>query len=252
MSLLRLHTGELIVALVSIACGAGSAVAPAGQACSSASLTGTYGSQRNGQTAPGANFTAVGLITFDGHGNSVAKQSTSLNGAFSSVASQSGNYLVSADCSGTEPDQAGTVISKFVVVHGGDEVLGLSTVLGSTLTYHYERISTNCANAALNGTYGFQRNGQAGVGIPLVAIGIITFDGHGNSTAHQTTDRNGTLNVVDQVGTYSINPDCTGTQTDTTGKVFSQLVVVNGGDEVLGMSLTVPNNVVIHYERIKQ
>src|SRR5437868_12448615 len=141
----RLHpdvlTLALALALASMSCGGSSVAAPVSLTCSSASLMGAYGSQRNGQTAPGASFTAVGLITFDGQGNSVAKQNASANGVFSSIANQPGKYLVNADCTGTEPDPTGAVISKFVVVHGGDEVLGLSTVPGSTLSYHYERIA---------------------------------------------------------------------------------------------------------------
>src|SRR5438045_3216679 len=119
MSSFRFYAATLAVVLASIGCGGSSAVAPASETCSNASLSGTYGSQRNGQTAPGAFFTAVGLITFDGQGNSVAKQNTSANGVFGSTSNPSGKYLVSADCTGTEPDQNGTVISKFVVVHGG-------------------------------------------------------------------------------------------------------------------------------------
>ena len=251
MRSLGLRVGVLVLVLTSVGCRATDAVAPDAQPCSAATLSGTYGAQRNGQVGPGSLLTAVGLITFDGQGTSAARYNLSMNGTFSTPASQTGRYALNADCSGTESDPGGTAIAKLVVVHGGDEVLGLSMVSGSNVSFHYERIATNCANAALSGTYGFQRNGQAGPGIALLGIGVITFDGHGNAVAHQTIDRNGTTNVVDQVATYNINADCTGTQIDTTGKVFSQLVVVNGGDEVLGMSMTVPNNVVIHYERIK-
>lgn len=69
---------------------------------------------------------------------------------------------------------------------------------------------------------------------------MINFDGKGNSLSRQTIDRSGTIAVVsNQIGMYVVNPDSTGTQSDpATGKVFSQLVVVHSGDEVLGMSTT--------------
>jgi hypothetical protein len=138
------------------------------------------------------------------------------------------------------------------MVHGSDEVLGISVLPGSNVAMHFERIDGGCSNATLNGAYGFQRNGQSSPGASLLALGTIVFDGEGNSVAEQTTDRSGTIGPLNTlVGTYAINPDCTGTQTDTTGSVFGQMVIVQGGDEVLGMSMTAGNNVVIHYERVK-
>jgi len=43
-----------------------------------------------------------------------------------------------------------------------------------------------CSVATFNGTYGFYRTGTVPAG-PLAAVGIATYDGHGNSTARQTT-----------------------------------------------------------------
>jgi hypothetical protein len=238
------------IALLSIGCDASKIVA-ADPNCSTSALTGSYGSQRNGQTAPGTAFTAVGLVVFDGRGNSVAQQDVSTNGVFSAVTNVLGKYAINADCTGTESDSGGNVVAKLLVVHAGDEVLGMSMVVGNSVALHYERIEGACANATLTGTYGFQRNGQSGPGAPLLAIGNISFDGHGNEVADQTSNKSGTVNSVHQVGTYQVNSDCTGAQIDTTGKVFSRMVVAHGGDEVLGMSITPGNNVVIHYERMK-
>ena len=87
----------------------------------------------------------------------------------------------------------------------------------------------------------------------LLALGTITFHGNGHSDAQQTSQRNGVVGPVQTFPDYmySLNGDCTGTQIDPTGSVFSQFVVVHQADEVLGMSMTPGNNVVIHYERTK-
>jgi hypothetical protein len=249
----RLFVGLLTTALVSAACGSSTIVAPAQSSCATTGLTGNYGSQRNGLAAPGSHWTSVGLATFDGHGNVLSKYSVSMNGTFSSVANQVGTYVINPDCTGTESDASGAVVATLVMVHGGDQVLGISLIPGSSMTVHYERIVGSCGNATLTGDYGFQRNGQNGAGLSIVSLGFIKFDGNGNQNVVETTNRGGTIGSANPLtGTYAINPDCTGTQTDNaTGKVISQLVVVHGGDVVLGMSETAGNNVVIHYEKIK-
>jgi hypothetical protein len=218
--------------------------------CSTGALRGAYGSQRNGQTAPGAALTAVGVAMFDGLGHIVEQQTVSTNGKFSAIINQAG-YAIGPDCTGTENDESGNVVANLVMVHGSSEILGISVLPGSNVSVHFERIDGSCSISTLNGTYGFQRNGQSGPGASLLALGTIMFDGNGNSVAQQTTDRSGTIGPLNTlVGTYAINPDCTGTQADTNG-IFGQVVVVHGGDEVLGMSMTAGNNVVIHYERVK-
>ena len=71
-----------------LACGGPSPTAPSVVSCSTAALHGAYGSQRNGQTAPGTLLTSVGLATFDGAGHIAEELSVSTNGAFSAIAGQ--------------------------------------------------------------------------------------------------------------------------------------------------------------------
>jgi hypothetical protein len=248
-----LFAGLLSTAVVAVGCESSRIMEPLQGSCATAGLSGNFGSQRNGLTAPGSHWTSVGLAVFDGHGNILAKHAVSINGTFSSVANQVGTYVINPDCTGTESDASGAVVGTLVMVHGGDEVLGISLIPGSSMTVHYERIVGSCGNGTLTGDYGFQRNGQNAQGLSVVSIGFITFDGNGNQIVVETTNRGGTIGSPNSLtGTYAINPDCTGTQTDNaTGKVISQLVVVHGGDEVLGMSETTGNNIVIHYEKIK-
>ena len=250
MKTIRVLAGLLVAALVSAACRASDIVSV--QPCSTAALSGNYGVQRNGTTGPGFHWTSVGVARFDGKGNVITNQAVSVNGTFSSVANQAGSYVINPDCTGTESDGSGAVVGTLVMVHAADEVLGISLVPGNSITVHYERIVGSCSNSTLTGDYGFQRNGQNAAGLAVVSIGHITFDGNGNQTVVETTIRGGTISSgVPLTGTYAINPDCTGTQTDAaTGKIISQLAVVHGGDEVLGMSETAGNNIVIHYEKV--
>lgn len=244
-------TGAMLLPMIA-ACGASDVVSPA-YACSTAGLNGSYGMQRNGQTAPGTVTTSVGLVVFDGKGNYSVQQTVSVNGTPTTLPPASGSYVVNSDCTGSESDASGKVISTLAVVHGGDEVLGISVVPGSSMTVHFERVTGACSNATITGDYAFQRNGQAGGGIALVALGTITFDGKGSQFVGQTIDRGGTITTVSNlVGTYTINADCSGTQFDPgLGKVISSIIVVHGGDQILGMSTTQGNNVVLHYERLK-
>jgi hypothetical protein len=235
---------------VSMSCSSPSVAAPTFAGCTTAALKGTYGVQRNGQTKPGSSLSAVGVATFDGQGNLVEQQTMSVNGTFSSATTQA-TYEVDADCTGTETDLSGVAVARLTMVHGGDEVLGMSLVPSSNVALHYEKITGRCTLATLTGVYGFQRNGTTSAG-PLLAIGTATYDGQGNFVASQITDRNGTFGApTNQSGTYAVNPDCTATASDTTRTVFSTMVIVNDADEVLGISMTAGNNVVVHFERVK-
>ena len=248
MKALQGAVGVSIAVLVSTACS--SVTAPASAACATSALTGTFGAQRNGQIRPGTLISAVGIATFDGKGNIVEHMTVMTNGTQSTVANQA-IYAINADCTGTESDSSGNVVARLTVVHGGDEVLGMSAAPLSNEAMHYERITGTCSLASLNGEYGFQRNGVTSTG-PLIAIGTVTFDGRGNYSASQITGRSGVFSTsTDQTGTYAVNPDCTSSESSAANGTFAQLAIVNGGDEVLGMSLTPGNNVVVHFERVK-
>jgi hypothetical protein len=92
-----------------------------------------------------------------------------------------------------------------------------------------------CSKASLKGAYGFQISGSIPNVLAIGGIARVVFDGQGNFT--QTGDSqiivSGQAPVVsvDQrgSGTYTINPDCTGTETlNVGGQVHhSRLVLVN-------------------------
>jgi hypothetical protein len=86
-----------------------------------------------------------------------------------------------------------------------------------------------CSNATLNGSYGFYRTGTTQAG-PLAAIGILFFDGKGNSSVIQSISRNGQFEFdVTFPGLYEVAADCTGKGLTAGGDEIARLVVVDNG-----------------------
>jgi hypothetical protein len=77
-----------------------------------------------------------------------------------------------------------------------------------------------CSNATLRGSFGYTSTGTllasyvppplAG---PFAEVGRQTFDGKGNTDATATLSANGNIVKVTIEGTYTVNPDCTGSLT---------------------------------------
>jgi len=96
-------------------------------------------------------------------------------------------------------------------------LLLLTVVLAasSTLTAH----ASNCSNVTLKGTYANSIHGQIflpdGTTLLVAGVAMATYDGEGNSTGVDAVGVNG--NIVPGwragSGTYTVNPDCTGTST---------------------------------------
>jgi hypothetical protein len=101
-----------------------------------------------------------------------------------------------------------------------------------------DRHRRGCSNKTLKGSYGSYRAGNGSMG-PAASVGVITFDGNGNSSGLQNVSRNGTF-ILDNptLGTYEVAEDCTGRFIDTMGNEVSRIVVVDDGNEFYGLSLT--------------
>lgn len=79
---------------------------------------------------------------------------------------------------------------------------------------------TECSLATLKGSFGYTATGTL---LPTVApppfagpfgeIGRQTFDGRGSTDATATASANGNIAKLTITGTYTVNPDCTGTMT---------------------------------------
>jgi len=95
-------------------------------------------------------------------------------------------------------------------------LLALALIVSSPLMSH----ASACGNSTIRGSYAFTIHGTLFLpnGATLVVTGIdkVTFDGKGNFTQLDAVSMNGNLDAPGWrpgAGTYSVNPDCTGTQT---------------------------------------
>ena len=95
-----------------------------------------------------------------------------------------------------------------------------------------------CDQTTVTGTYGFQGNGELGVGTPqetrAAETGTAIVDGLGNFSGYVTFSLGGQILVTSYTGTYQVNADCTISQTIVFGaQVRHQWgVIVNHGREI--------------------
>jgi hypothetical protein len=102
------------------------------------------------------------------------------------------------------------MISKLVRL----AVLNLSSlvVLG-TFLWAQPAQPASCSIATLHQRYGFVINGTSS-GNPFTAAGQIATDGNGTLAGNETISDNGTVgNLLEVLGKYSVNSNCTGTMT---------------------------------------
>jgi hypothetical protein len=102
-----------------------------------------------------------------------------------------------------------------------------------------------CSNLTIKGTYAFTIHGTIflpGGAPPLLVDGLAktTFDGNGNLTQLDAVAVNG--NVAPgwrlSAGTYSVNPDCTGTFTVSNGDqppIHVQFIIAQSGNTIHAM-----------------
>jgi hypothetical protein len=106
-----------------------------------------------------------------------------------------------------------------------------------------------CTVATLKGSYGYTVTGALAGGPtpgPFAAVGRLTFDGAGNFQNSRTISRNGSIALrVQGVGTYNIDPDCTGTLTFADGGVvtLSTDIVIDADGDEFRMIATSPGTV---------
>jgi hypothetical protein len=108
--------------------------------------------------------------------------------------------------------------------------------------------STGCTNATLTGNYAFTNQGFAspsrspatnGNQVPFAAVGLSVFDGGGNTSTSFTLVFDGAVSTGQTgAGTYTVNPDCTGSISFTTGSLAGlnmDMVIIGGGTEVFAI-----------------
>ena len=96
-----------------------------------------------------------------------------------------------------------------------------------------------CSVATLNATYGFQTSGTIPSPVtPIAATGTLTFDGLGGVSAEFTMSTIGIIPPpIFAFGTYTVNPNCTGSMAFTSGSSafgsFFDLVIAESGKQIL-------------------
>ena len=83
-------------------------------------------------------------------------------------------------------------------------------------------------NETLHGNYMSRATGTlVGVG-PNTAVGRIAFDGKGNFVNPFTVSVNGVISTGTEIGTYTVNSDCTGSEVAANGHQYNFVVAPDG------------------------
>ena len=95
-------------------------------------------------------------------------------------------------------------------------ILLVTVVVLGIVPYAQADEHRDCSNATLNGSFGYTITGFSFSAPPPLAgsfgqVGRQTFDGNGATTATAWVSQNGNIVAVTITGTYTVNPDCTGT-----------------------------------------
>lgn len=107
---------------------------------------------------------------------------------------------------------------------------------------------SGCSNATLSGNYAFLApgfiipRGKANE-VPFAAEGVVAFDGDGNVSSSGFTAVSGGVIFTPQsgTGTYTVNPDCTGSISFTGGDAAGlnlNLAIIGGGSELFAIYAT--------------
>lgn len=100
-----------------------------------------------------------------------------------------------------------------------------------------------CSNATLHGVYGALLTGVVG-GAPFASLDEVIADGNGNASGTGTANANGTVSTVPISFTYTINADCTGSATFSSGSTQSLIVKVDGSEVYILSTSPVPGTVI--------
>ena len=102
----------------------------------------------------------------------------------------------------------------------------------------------SCSLETLKGSYGLTFHGLGTSGpvpapvdafIPVAGVGTVTFDGSGNLSLFETVSFGGKVAPLTTSGTYTVNPDCTGSL-HAVNAAHLNFVVVHKGREILAIN----------------
>ena len=131
---------------------------------------------------------------------------------------------------------------KYLLLATGFAILAtFAHIPGAVIDVHAH--DRGCSVASLNGTYAFRRTGVNNVlGGPIAQIGIANYSGDGTRGFIRTTrSSNGEIRPWTDYhapnGTYTVDPDCTGSFFDADGTHSNNVVVLDGGKRFFLLSV---------------
>jgi hypothetical protein len=247
-SLMVALTMGAVLGLAAVLAPAGSSPrALAAEGCGPRSLNGAYGYAFQGQVIPPGTTefdTAIaGRIVFNAHGGLSGYEWDSTNG-FQETLTFSGSYAVQPDCTGTATlvnSNGRTDHITLGLIEGGQEFNFTVTDPGVVITGRPSRQGIgHCTNRSLSGVFNAATSGS-----DFTAAGVengddslfftIHFDGRGHEFGSATLSINGFSYPDTFTGTYHVNPDCTGSATNSFasgGSDAVNFVIVEQGNEV--------------------
>ena len=237
----------ICIGMANLACLFLASAPAAAKSCNNATLNGAYGALYSGFFGgPKSPTGAIFRLVADGQGNVTGTGTQSDNGTIEAE-TVTGTYSISKNCTGTMAliDQNDVHADyNFVFDEGNDHVEFVRT--DATVNESGEGAALGTA------TCGFPAkakrifaNRSREIGTFLVDIvGQVTFDGKGNASAIETFMINGALQTAKMSGTYSVNPDCTGTITLKAGSdTYDFAIVAVDNQQTLLLIDTDPTNI---------
>jgi hypothetical protein len=98
-----------------------------------------------------------------------------------------------------------------------NRAIAVAIALGFSVVPGAQAADKGCSDASLTGTFAYTTTGSIlappALAGPFASVGTQTFDGIGGTTATATVSQNGNIVSVTIKGTYTVNPNCTGTMT---------------------------------------
>jgi hypothetical protein len=130
---------------------------------------------------------------------------------------------------------------KYLLLATGFAILAtFAHIPGAVIDVHAH--DRGCSVASLKGTYAFRRTGVNNVvGGPIAQIGIAFYSGDGTRGLIRTA-RSANGDIRDWTdfptnGSYTVDPDCTGSFFDADGTHSNDLVVLDGGKRFFLLSV---------------
>jgi hypothetical protein len=207
------------------------AVGPASTICSKATLNGVWGYEVG---------SAVGHFSADGQGNITSGSQTVSENGIIETQTFTGTYSESKNCSSSvtiKVTGGGKVTAKFVADDGNKGFQLIDTTSGGVAGgFGLAQGGATCGLTGKKATFAANLFGKILNTGPIAYVTQVILDGKGKVSRSGTFDVNGTIVSAPIKGTYTENPNCTGTVEITPSRSSTlnfNFVVVNSGKEIL-------------------